>query len=176
MGLLDQVSCVFYLTSIQSESLQLISGPIGAISMALFWVTWPKKEHLPNIERRSWKDLDFVGSLLVIAASVLVVFAFQNAGTNIGEEPWTQATFIAPVVAGTLCWIALFAWEAFFERRWKDKMAAFPLRLLRNHVYASGVLNTMFLGFPYMTTIYSVPLRLQVVNGKSPLNAGIMLL
>ena len=144
--------------------------------MVLFYLTWPKKEFLPNIEKRSWKDLDFLGSFLVIAASVLVVFAFQNAGSNVGEEPWRQPTFIAAVVVGTLCWAALFAWEAFFERRGKDKMAAFPLRLLRNHVYGFGVLNTMFLGFPYLTTVYALPLRLQVVNGKSPLDAGVMLL
>lgn len=144
--------------------------------MVLFYLTWPKKEHLPNTEKRPWKDLDFLGSFLVIAASVLVVYAFQNAGTNVGEEPWNQATFIAAVAAGIVCWIALFAWEVFFERRWPQKMAAFPLSLFRNHVYGFGLLNTMFLGFPYLTTVYALPLRLQVVNDKSPLNAGIMLL
>jgi hypothetical protein len=34
----------------------------------------------------------------------------------------------------------------------------------------------MLLGFPYLMIIYSFPIRLQVVSGKSPLVAGIMLL
>jgi len=38
------------------------------------------------------------------------------------------------------------------------------------------VLSTMFIGFPYFLVIYSLPLRIQVVNNKSPLVAGVALL
>ncbi|KAJ9155023.1 Major facilitator superfamily transporter [Pleurostoma richardsiae] len=151
-----------------------INAPIGFLSMVLFYLTWPKAEYLPAIEKRSWKDLDFVGSFLVIVSAVLVVFSFQNAGNE--DAPWGRAIFLAPLIIGVLSWITLFTWEAFFERRWKDKMAAFPLGLLRNHVYAFALLNTMFQGFPFMTTIYALPLRIQVVNEKSPLTAGLLLL
>ena len=50
------------------------------------------------------------------------------------------------------------------------------MNLLRDRVYASAVLNTMFLGFPYILVIYAFPLRCQVVNGKDTLVAGVMLL
>ncbi|UKZ82159.1 hypothetical protein TrVFT333_009943 [Trichoderma virens FT-333] len=45
----------------------------------------------------SWKQFDFVGTILGIAASVLVVFAFQNAGES---EPgtWGRPVFIAPLI------------------------------------------------------------------------------
>ncbi|KAB8303027.1 hypothetical protein EYC80_004481 [Monilinia laxa] len=39
-----------------------------------------------------------------------------------------------------------------------------------------GLATTLLLGFPYLMVIYSLPLRLQVVNGKSPLTAGLGLL
>lgn len=153
-----------------------INGPLGFVSMALFYVSWPDAQFLPTIQKRSWKDLDFLGSLLVISAAVLIVFAFQDAGYSHAENPWVRATFIAPLVAGLICWIGLFAWEGIFERCWIAKMAALPLVLVRNRVFAAVILNTIFLGFAYLSTLFAVPLRLQVVNGKSPVTAGIMML
>ncbi|KAG8167118.1 hypothetical protein KVR01_002807 [Diaporthe batatas] len=153
-----------------------INGPIGFVSMVFFYASWPKAEFLPTIQRRSWKDLDFLGSLLVVSAAVLIVFAFQDAGYSHAENPWANATFIAPLVVGLICWIGLFAWEAAFEHFWSKKMAALPLVLFRNRVFVAAILNTIFLGFAYLATLYAVPLRLQVVNGKSPVTAGVMML
>lgn len=145
--------------------------------MTIFYFTWPKAEYLPTIERRSWKDMDFPGSLLVIAAAVLITFAFQNAGTDETDvNPWAKAVFIGPLTVGVICWMAVFAWEAAFERLWPRKMPALPLVLIRNHVFAASTLNTVFLGFAYLSTLYAVPLRLQVVNQKSAIMAGIMML
>jgi len=152
-----------------------INGPVGAASAAVFVLAWPKAEHLPDIERRSWRSLDWAGSFLLVAAAVLVTFPFQNAGGD--ADQWDQAVFVAPLMAGILCWVGLFAWEWFIERRWKGSMlAAFPLRLLRNRVYASAMIHTMFMGFPFIMVVYAFPLRLQVVNGQTPLLAGVMLL
>lgn len=144
--------------------------------MILFYASWPDAAYVPNIHKRSWKDLDFLGSLLVVAASVLVVFAFQDAGHSQVENPWSKATFIGPLVAGLVSWIGLFAWEGAFERLWSKKMAALPLVLIRNRVFAAVILNTIFLGFSYLAALFAVPLRLQVVNGKSPVIAGVMML
>lgn len=55
-------------------------------------------------------------------------------------------------------------------------LAAFPLQLLRNRVYSATLINDTMLGFAYIMIIYAVPMKLQVVNGKSALVAGIMLL
>lgn len=52
----------------------------------------------------------------------------------------------------------------------------FPLRLIKKRVYMGYVFSTLLAGFPYFMVIYSLPLRLQVVNGKSPLLAGVSLL
>lgn len=144
--------------------------------MVLFKGAWPKDEHLPNLEKRSWKDLDFLGSFLVIAAAVLVTFSFQNAGVHSSGNPWNKAVFIAPFVVGILCWIGLAAWQRFLARRSPRKMAALPPTLIRNRVFAAAALNTIFLGFAFLATLYTIPLRLQVVNGKSPIMAGVIML
>ncbi|KAI0908905.1 major facilitator superfamily transporter [Ustulina deusta] len=152
-----------------------INGPIGAASFLLFFMTWPKPKYLPNLERRSWRELDYFGSSLLIAAAVLIVFPFQNAGS--ATDQWGQAIFLAPLIVGLIAFLGVFAWSLFVDRRWGDKIAAaLPMSLLRDRVYASAVLNTMFLGFPYILIIYAFPLRCQVVNGRDALLAGIMLL
>jgi hypothetical protein len=143
--------------------------------MLVFAVTWPDKSMLPDLERRSWRSLDFLGSFVVVAAATLVVFPFQNAGSNV--EQFGQAIFIAPLAVGILCWAGLLVWEWYVERRWKHQiLPAFPLSLFKIRAYAYGSLNSLFLGFPFFMVIFTFPLRLQVVNGQSALMAGVMLL
>lgn len=67
MGVLDQV-CLVLLMSVPIRGitmLTLYSGPIGGVSLLVFLLAWPKKEHLPSLERRAWKDVDFVGAFLL---------------------------------------------------------------------------------------------------------------
>lgn len=145
--------------------------------MVLFFFLWPKTKDLPTIQRRSWKDLDFVGSFLVIAAAILVTFAFQEAGSDqTTVNPWREGTFVGPLIAGIICWGAVFAWERFFERRWISKMAAIPLVLYENRIFTCTTISTTFLGFAFLATLYAVPLRLQVVNGQGPVMAGVYML
>jgi len=143
--------------------------------LALFYCAWPKAEFLPDLERKKWRELDYLGSVLLVAAATLVVFPFQNAGgaTNV----WGQAIFLAPLLVGVACWVSLMVWTVFADRRWGDKIAAaIPMRLMRQRVYIATILNTALLGFAFIMLVYAFPLRLQVVNGKSSLLAGVMLL
>lgn len=52
----------------------------------------------------------------------------------------------------------------------------FPLRLMRSRVYMGCVATALLGGFPYFVVIYALPLRLQVVNERSALLAGVSLL
>ncbi|KAM0348767.1 hypothetical protein ACHAPU_004206 [Fusarium lateritium] len=154
-----------------------INGPVGFVSLLIFVFTWPKAEYLPNIQRRAWKEVDFLGSFLAIAAAVLVVFSFQNAGTSKSNAGWSTAVFIAPLVCGLIACVVLVAWQIFIQQRWHDRFApAFPISIFKNRVYSTAVINTLLNGFPYLLLIYAIPLRFQVVSGKSALIAGIMLL
>ncbi|KAF5646909.1 major facilitator family transporter [Fusarium sp. NRRL 25303] len=154
-----------------------INGPVGFVSLVIFVLTWPKPEYLPSQERRAWKELDFLGSLLVIAAAVLVVFSFQNAGTERSNDGWKASIFIAPLICGLLACGLLIAWQIFIQHRWHDRFApAFPINIFRNRVYSTAVANTLLNGFPYLLLIYAIPLRFQVVSGKSALISGVMLL
>ncbi|KZL75407.1 major facilitator superfamily transporter [Colletotrichum tofieldiae] len=152
-----------------------INGPVGFVSLLVFYLTWPDAKHLPTLQRRTWKELDIVGSTLLVAASVLLVFSFQNVGAD--GNKWSQAVFIVPVTIGSVCFMLLLGWETLVSKLWNTRiMAAIPIRLLRNRVYLATIFNTMFLGFPYLLIIYAFPVHLQIVNGKSSLLAGVLLL
>ncbi|GKT45515.1 putative MFS-type transporter [Colletotrichum spaethianum] len=152
-----------------------INGPIGFVSLLVFYFTWPDAKHLPTLQRRTWKELDFVGSILLVSASVLLVFSFQNVGAD--GNKWSQAVFIVPVTIGGICFMLLLGWETLVSKLWNNRiMAAIPISLLRNRVYLATIFNTMFLGFPYLLIIYAFPIHMQIVNGKSSLLAGVLLL
>jgi hypothetical protein len=144
--------------------------------LIIFFLSWPKAEHLPSTTRRSWKEFDYVGSFLIITAAVLVVFSFQNAGESPGTA-WGTVLFIAPLTVGLVLWLALLAWGYLGRRVFEDRLAlTFPIDLFRNKAYASAAISTLFIGYPYFIINYAFPTRAQVVDEKSPLLAGLMLL
>ncbi|KAK5994324.1 Efflux pump FUS6-like protein [Cladobotryum mycophilum] len=153
-----------------------MNAPICVFSMVLFIAFWPKADFIISVPRRSWKMFDYGGAILQISGAVLVVFAFQNVGVS-AADVFGRAIFIAPLAIGVACWIALFVWEYMVERKegLKD-MPTFPLALFRNRHYASSVLITLLMGFPLILLIFSVPLRAQLVSGKTPLDASAVLL
>lgn len=123
--------------------------------------------------------MDFLGCFLLIAASVLFVFSFQEAGIHIISDKyvWKTAIFAAPLVVGIVCWIALLGWEHHVSiHRSTSINALFPLRLLKSRVYLSAVAATMLSGFPYFVVIYSLPTHFQIVSEHSALVSGIALL
>ncbi|KAK5991584.1 MFS-type transporter MFS54-like protein [Cladobotryum mycophilum] len=155
-----------------------INGPICVVATVFVLVFWPKQEQIMYVRRRSWREFDYLGSTLLIAATILVVFSFQNVGVSTTKDTWGKAVFIAPVVIGFVSWAALFSWEYLIEFRGVGNsiMPTFPLSLFKNRFYAAGIFTTLFLGFPVFVLVFSVPLRCQLVSGKSPLTAALMLL
>ncbi|PTB47766.1 hypothetical protein M431DRAFT_101588 [Trichoderma harzianum CBS 226.95] len=153
-----------------------MNGPIGFVSLIVFFISWPSRRKIFHTHTTPWKQFDFVGTVLGITASILVVFAFQNAGES-EPKTWRRPIFIAPLVVGLACWLALFAWGFAIEKWFAQSIApVFPIELLRNRRYARSMLTTFLLGYPYLLLIFLFPIRMQVVSGKSPLLAGLTLL
>ncbi|UKZ56416.1 hypothetical protein TrVGV298_010252 [Trichoderma virens] len=142
-----------------------INGPIGIVSLLIFFISWPRKKQMLPSKTTSWKQFDFVGTILGIAASVFVVFAFQNAGES---EPgtWGRPVFIAPLIIGLVCWLAVFAWGVVIEKRFAQSIVpVFPIELFRNRRYTRSTLTTFLLGYPHLLLIFSFPIRMQIVSG-----------
>ncbi|UKZ64629.1 uncharacterized protein TrAtP1_005840 [Trichoderma atroviride] len=152
----------------------LINIPICSIGIIIFYFSWPQKLQTEYTQLRSWKQFDIIGAILGIAASVLVVFALENAGES---EAWGAIKFILPLILGLICWITLFLWSNLVDKRLSQNIVSiFPMTLFRNRRYTRTVLPALFAGCPYLLLIYSIPMRMQVFSGKSPLVAGLSLL
>lgn len=142
--------------------------------MATFYFSWPLKKQAEYTQLQSWKQFDIIGAVLGIAASVLIVFSLENAGES---EAWGAIEFIAPLILGLVSWITLFLWSNFVDKRPSQNIVSiFPITLFRNRHYTRTILTTFFAGYPYLLLIYSIPIRMQIVSGKSPLIAGLSLL
>jgi MFS family permease len=143
--------------------------------MIFLYMAWPKPNQLRRAELRPLREQDFVGSVILIAASVLFVFSFQEGGLT--ADAWTSALFLAPLIVGSVCWILLFGWEITVSLLWEHSIQAIlPLRLFKRRIYVASIIVTMLVGFPYFLVIYSLPIRFQVVNEETPLAAGVGLL
>ncbi|KAL9076851.1 MAG: hypothetical protein Q9157_003554 [Trypethelium eluteriae] len=124
---------------------------------------------------RSIRRLDVVGCILLIAASVLFVFAFQDAGLD--PHNWHSALFPVSLAVSVFCWIALLAWEFATDRYWSQSIdSVIPLRLFKHRIFATSAIVTMLTGFTYFVVVYSIPFRFEIMNLKSPLGAGLGIL
>jgi hypothetical protein len=175
MDLLDEVRTGNPIQIGSSALTWICSAPVGIVSITMFLLAWPKADQMNHAEKKPLKQLDVIGSFLLIGASVLVVFAFQESGVH--TNFWGTALFIVPLATGCLCWILLIGWEVVVPTFMQNSVTPlFPRSLFKRRVYVAGALTTLFTGFPYFVVIYNIPLYLQVVNGKSPLTAGLGLL
>ncbi|OQE32828.1 hypothetical protein PENFLA_c001G10246 [Penicillium flavigenum] len=152
-----------------------INAPCGVVPVAIFAIAWPKGHSHDQAIRKHFTQFDMVGSLLLLAASVLVVFGLHEAGT--GTYAWGSSVTIATLVVGGLCWISLFVWSFLLSRgRWSNIAAIYPWGLFSHRVMAAGIISTMFTGFTFFVIIFNLPLRSQIVNAQSPAAAGVRLL
>jgi hypothetical protein len=86
---------------------------------------------------RAWRRVDFFGAFSSLAASILLVFALEQAGV---EYPWDSAAIIVCFVLSGLFWIVFIGWERGISLR-KNTVCEpmFPWRLARNR-FVMGLL------------------------------------
>ena len=119
------------------------SGPAGALSIAIVAVFLPAAKHDTPITMRerfrnklskeAFKRVDFLGAFLLLAASVLLVFALEEGGSR---YPWNHAAVIAPLVLSVVAWVAFVVWEIWLEKSGSVQEPIFPMRLVRDRVSA----------------------------------------
>jgi len=126
-----------------------------------------------RFSKNSWQRVDFLGVFLLLAASILLVFALEEAGSR---YPWDSAAIITSLTLACLCWIAFPFWEHHVEASKSSREPVFPVRLLKDRMVFGMILNAFFTGFPFMAVIINLPQRFQAANAVSSSRAGICLL
>ena len=82
-----------------------------------------------SLQIRAVKRLDFTGALLLLAASILLVTALEEGGT---EYSWTSAVVLAILCVSIVLWILFFCWEKYASSRHGMQEPVLPWRLVQN--------------------------------------------
>jgi MFS family permease len=123
------------------------SAPAGATATILIVLLLPSNvttisaSLLSRLRSRftlaSCRRLDLTGVVLMLVASILLVFALEEAGTRYA---WSSGTIICTLVIAVSSWVAFVAWEIWLEKKRKAAEPIFPMQLLRNRVLVGMLL------------------------------------
>jgi len=139
----------------------LINVPIGVL--ALFVVA--RVLNVPH-ERHEHK-IDWWGALTMIVAVVPFLIVAEQ-GQKWG---WGDGKAILCYVVGGLGVIAFIAVE-----RWMQDAALIPLRLFKNSTFTVAIIGGVIVGVAMFGAITMIPQFLQVVQGKTPTESGLLML
>lgn len=113
--------------------------PIGCATLIALLLAWPcEKTH----QSRSWKTLqsvDFVGAILLLAFSILIVFALQEGGTYVYS--WNSPAIIVTLLLSFVALVAFIVWQELVSKRsaWTVK-GIFPIQIAKTRTMGSNIL------------------------------------
>ncbi|KAI0173109.1 major facilitator superfamily domain-containing protein [Hypoxylon sp. FL1284] len=119
--------------------------------------------------RSSLGRVDIPGTLIILAATVLVTAGFQEAGSRF---PWKSAYVITLITLSGILFIALLLWERHVTLANGIREPILPWRFFTDHAMAGILLGFTLVGGPMAVMIFQLPQRFQLVHGFSPLDAG----
>lgn len=137
-----------------------VNLPLGLLTIIFTYL------YIPEIERRRYVPLDWPGILL--AGSGL--FGISTGLILLPNEIGASRSAMFLIIAG----IVLFLFFVLQERRSPHPLL--PLSIFRNPLVAGANAATLLLYFALNGIIFLLVLRLQQVEGYSPLQAGLALL
>jgi predicted MFS family arabinose efflux permease len=117
--------------------------------------------------RRQRRRIDYLGSLLLVAAVSCIVTATTWGGITF---PWGSVQIIGLAVAA----VALLA--LFVAREARASEPILPLHLFRNPIFAVAGAITGLLGLALFGAVVYLPEYLQVVKGASAISSGLQLI
>ncbi len=138
-----------------------VNLPIGAVALVVTSVVL--KESM--VHRRP--SIDFGGAGLMVAGVSALLLVTVWGGN---QYPWSSPTIIALAGAG----LALIA--AFLVREQHAAEPILPLRLFANRVFTVASAMGFIVGVSMFGAIIFLPVYLQLVNGVSPTESGLLLL
>ena len=123
------------------------SVPCGAAVLACLALVIPKdfpalkiieRQQIKNKSARSaLRKLDLVGFLILLIASVFLVAALEEAGTQLR---WSSAFVVAFLVLSSQAWLWVVGWAWIVDQRETSVEPVFTWRFLRNRVFMGALL------------------------------------
>jgi EmrB/QacA subfamily drug resistance transporter len=114
------------------------------------------------------KAIDWIGSLLVVGATLMFLFGLQYGGET---YPWDSATVVCLIVFGVLTFALFVLYE------WKvPKYPVMPLGLFKSRTNIATLSVVFIHGIVFISGSYYLPLYFQAVLGATPLLSGVYIL
>ncbi|CAH0053676.1 unnamed protein product [Clonostachys solani] len=161
----------------------LLNIPGGAVAFITLAVFLPMSDESSQLSIKQivrskfrlsvWARLDLLGMSLLLAFSVLLIFALEEAGTR---YPWRSPAIIASLALAVALTVGFVLWEIYVERSASRQEPVFPPSICKERLPAALLLSAFFIGFPFVSIIVNLPQRAQAVYGKSAFEAGISML
>jgi EmrB/QacA subfamily drug resistance transporter len=133
-----------------------LNVPIGLVLLPIAWSRLSES-------RGSNRSLDLPGLGLASAGLFGIVWGLVRGN----EHGWTSFGVAGPIVAGAALLAAFVLWE----RRAKEPMV--PLRFFRSRAFSAANVTSLLMSFGMFGAIFLLAQFFQVVQGYSPLAAGI---
>lgn len=134
-----------------------LNVPIGLICLPLIHYALPES-------RGRAQRLDLAGLLLVGVGVFALVFGIVR-GNDAG---WASAQVLVPLIGGAVLVLAFTWWEA------QAAAPMLPLRLFRNRNFSAANVVGVVFSFGIFGAVFILIQFLQLVQGASPLHAGVM--
>jgi EmrB/QacA subfamily drug resistance transporter len=137
-----------------------VNVPVGILAVLAVVFFIPRTKH-----ESSWRDIDFLGAVLLAVALVPMLIAFSITRDH---------DLLSPEVLGLLLFSAI-AWVVFFfvERREQHPMV--PFSLFKNQTFAVSTFVGFFVAFGMFGAILYVNLIYQGVLGIPATNSGLLI-
>ncbi|RKP14949.1 major facilitator superfamily domain-containing protein [Piptocephalis cylindrospora] len=141
-----------------------INIPIAAITIVttFFFLRLPTPE---GSLREKLRRIDYVGTVLLIGAVVLILLATNWGGS---AYPWNSGPIIGCYVGGGVLAIAFIVVEGWFAR---EPVA--PGRFFKMRDVVINFAALFFLGMSFFSLIFYLPMFFQVLRGDSATTAGL---
>lgn len=133
------IKYVFSICTNRSHVLTFHSSlPIGFSVIASIILVWPKVSGSSLTSKSAFYTIDFLGTLLILAASALHAYGFEYAGTDVNA--WSSPLVLSMVIIAALCWVCFFIWEIYLAKRPNSKVKpVFPMRIIRHRIMAAVI-------------------------------------
>lgn len=139
----------------------LMNIPIGAIALYMVY-TFLHVPHTPKPQR-----IDWWGAVTIVLAVVPLLLVAENGN----EWGWGSSLSITMYVVGGAGILAFILAE-----RAAKESALLPLALFRSSSFSMSTIVGVIVGFAMFGGMMTLPLMLQLVNGASPTESGLMML
>ena len=150
----------------------LVGGAVveGASWQWIFWLNVPIGIALLPIARARLTEshgpatsLDLPGVVLASLGLLGIVYGVVSGN----DHGWTSATVLAPIVIGALLVAGFVAWEL------RARQPMLPMHLFRSRGFTMVNVASLLMFFGMFGSIFLLAQFLQVVQGYSPLEAGL---